>query len=319
MQDPVESLSRSPSPPPPAQWRAGLRRFFVSGDGRVALGWRLVLYFAAIVAAQAIAAGAELLARTVAAPQALRGLATALVYAGATLGLVLILRRKIDRRAVDALGLGGGSRRVWSALAGAAVGLVMLAAVVAIESSAGWVRVEGVVPWSGAVAGRVAGSLLVFCAVGFCEELVFRGAFLANLAERHSVRAATIVSALILGGAHVLSAPPKPAVLVSALTVTALLVAARVSTGALWWAIGWHAAWDFGQHHLFGLAEPGADAPATALVRLVQSGPALWVGAHGFMESGIVVIVVQGVAAALLTVTAARLGCPVRWSEPVDQ
>jgi uncharacterized protein len=314
MQDIVESARPASTT---ASGGGAVRRLFVSRDGRVALAWRLVLYFVAIVGAQALGAGASLLARALGAPQQVRGLAMAVAYAGATLALVRLVRRRVDHRPAGMLGLGGAARGPVHALAGAAVALAMLAAVVAVEVAAGWVRVEDVVPWDATVAGRVASSFFVMCAIGFCEELVFRGAFLANLAERRSVAFATAVSALIFGAAHVLSAPPSPAVLVSALTVTALLVASRLHTGALWWAIGWHAAWDFGQHDVFGLSHPGASGP-TALVRLAQSGPARWIGTPEFLESGLVVIAVQGAAASILVLAAARSRRRVRWGEPLD-
>ncbi|HYG68992.1 MAG TPA: CPBP family intramembrane glutamic endopeptidase, partial [Anaeromyxobacteraceae bacterium] len=182
--------------PGSAPARARLRRLLRAADGRVAVGWRLLAYLVALLAAQLVAGGAATGLRALGAPRPVHALLFAALYVAATLGLVRVLRRRVDRRPAETLGLGGAGRRLAHALGGAAVALAMLAAVVAIEAAAGWVRVERVALWDGTVAARVIAAAFVMCAVGFCEELVFRGGFLANLAERRSIGFATVVSAV---------------------------------------------------------------------------------------------------------------------------
>jgi hypothetical protein len=69
-----------------------------------------------------------------------------------------------------------------------------------------------------------------------------------------------------------------------ALTFTIL----RLATGSLWFPIVFHAAWDWVQVYLIGVANVGQAGHDPALVRVSQNGPGLWVGQAPAIEGGLV-------------------------------
>jgi hypothetical protein len=80
-------------------------------------------------------------------------------------------------------------------------------------------------------------------------------------------------------------------------------------TGSLWWAIGFHAAWDWSQSFLYGVADSGLMIQHHLLATHPVGKPVLSGGATG-PEGSIFILVVLGLASAIIvgTLRPARQG-----------
>jgi len=95
-------------------------------------------------------------------------------------------------------------------------------------------------------------------------------------------------------------------------------VSVRV-TGSAWWAIGCHAAWDWGETYFYGTADSGYVAPGHYLSTTLN-GPALWSGGADGPEGSLMVVPVCLVLLALLLVVYGRrktAALPVAAAEPL--
>jgi hypothetical protein len=113
-----------------------------------------------------------------------------------------------------------------------------------------------------------------FLGVGFFEEFLFRGYLqfsltqcLAGLvrrlspASRHTEAigfwSAAVLTSFSFGFAHNLNPGESPLGLLCAGSAGLMFAFSLWRTGSLWWAIGFHAAWDWAQSFLFGVADSG--------------------------------------------------------------
>jgi uncharacterized protein len=105
--------------------------------------------------------------------------------------------------------------------------------------------------------------------LGISEEYLFRGYALQSL--WHSLGfwpAALITSALFV--AAQLSKPHENAIDVGIIFLIDLVLCLSVrQTGSLWWAVGWHSAFDFGQFFLLGTRN-GGESPVGHLLNMQQ-------------------------------------------------
>jgi hypothetical protein len=262
-------------------------------ERRLRLGWRLLTYLIVWATVVGIVGTVAVGGQPTPARQA-----AGLVAVPATLAVTLVFRRFVDRRTWRAVGLPWPSRRdLLAAIAGFAAGMAVIAVLFAIEWSAGWVRVTGTSLAAQGIAGAaamLAGGLALQLAAGFTEELAFRGYVFCNLAERSSLRRAAIITGLLFAAGHLadVSSPVFGLhVLVGAVAISSLWVLTRLSTATLWTAIGMHAAWNWAEQSLFGLA-PGMAPSSGALLQVDQTGPALLVG-DVYPETGLLFTVAE--------------------------
>lgn len=295
------------------------KRVFLSTDGRLRVGFRLVVYLAAFLAC---AAGLGVLGHSLRMlmPRWARQILFAAVYSTAIIAAVRGLRRYVDRRSWESLGL-PALRVGYGRLAqGFGVGVMMLSAVFVVEWRLGWITVTGTSFLARALAPRpVVANLVSLLAVGLSEELLFRGAVFRNLGEAAPLWVATAIAGVLFGLFHLLN----PAVqldagfLLSCALGTCMLVLARLVTGNLYWAIGWHASWDWMQDVL-GLAEPGAPRD-TALLTLVQHGPRFWVGDSSSLEGGGLAITTAALGILGMLLWATRRRIAISWQSKLAE
>jgi hypothetical protein len=76
-------------------------------------------------------------------------------------------------------------------------------------------------------------------------------------------------------------------------------------TGSLWWAIGFHAAWDWSQSFLYGVADSGLMAQHHLLATHPVGKPILSGGATG-PEGSIFIVAVTGVVSLIILITLPR-------------
>jgi len=85
-------------------------------------------------------------------------------------------------------------------------------------------------------------------------------------------------------------------------------------TGALWWALGYHAAWDWAQSFLFGVADSGLMTPG-ALMSAHPAGPAWLSGGATGPEGSALMFAIVAASVGLIGLTMMRGDQPVssRW------
>jgi uncharacterized protein len=204
---------------------------------------------------------------------------------------VFAVTRLIEWRNPAEIGL-GLRRFVIDWLKGAGMGAAYLCVSVGILALLGGYRITGV-----AFAGQsLAGGLLLHFFVGVFEETLFRGILFRFLEEGFGSWLALTMTALFFGFSH-LSNPNATvwSAIAIALEAGVSFGAVYMATRSLWFAIGFHTAWNFLQGNIFGVAVSGNGAPTDSLfVPLIQGNQWLTGGAFGIEASVIAVVLGLG-------------------------
>jgi uncharacterized protein len=135
-----------------------------------------------------------------------------------------------------------------------------LAAAVFVETAmlvTGGMRIHGIALHG---ADRITSPLLWLVAmlfVGAMEEYLFRGYALQSLWRGAGFWPATLITTALFAGDH-LQKPHENAIDIGMIFALAIILCISVRvTGSLWWAVGWHAAFDFGQLFIIGTPNGG--------------------------------------------------------------
>jgi membrane protease YdiL (CAAX protease family) len=265
-----------------------LRRTCIAADGRLHLLWRLLLYtflYFCVMALGFIGGREEALAPAI---------RYAAVYIGGAVLFTYLWRRYVDRRPWHDLGLTAVRRGWLYLLGGFALGVAMMGLVVGMAWLAGWISVAGLatVGWKPILTGLMTGFFLTL-PDGVCEELMMRGYWYQNLAERLSPWKAMLLMGAAFGLLHIGEYAPTlqwAAFVVHAMLLSVALILCRLVTGSLWLAVGWHAAWNWSQYYLFGIAQMMGKHP---LLLLERHGPLLWLGGTSAPEEGLLAFFVD--------------------------
>lgn len=206
--------------------------------------------------------------------------------------------RLLDRRRVADLGL-RFDRSWWlECLAGLLLSGALILAIFFCGWSLGWIAPKQPVGWppgSKTALEVLALPVFYFIAVGFAEELYFRGYLLRNLAEGlrckclnepRAILVAGGLAALLFAASH---AHSLHSTLLSGLNtlLAGLLLASMTLIGRrLGGAIGFHVGWNYMQGGVFGFAVSG-HSQNTPWIEIESSGPALWTGGAYGPEGGL--------------------------------
>jgi membrane protease YdiL (CAAX protease family) len=184
--------------------------------------------------------------------------------------LATFLLSRIERRKFGVYGI--GRNRLRDFLPGAFWGLALLSALVALLRATHVLVFDGRALTGPAIYAFGTKWLLAFLFVGLFEEYLSRGYIqyaltrgFYTMAERISPTharsiafwAAAVLMSCFFGAGH-LGNPGE-----SAAGITAVFLAGMVfsyalwHTGSLWWAIGFHMAWDWAQSFLYGVPDSG--------------------------------------------------------------
>jgi uncharacterized protein len=186
--------------------------------------------------------------------------------------LVTWIMSKIERRPQSVYGL-GGDRKLPHFLAGMGWGFVCLSLLVGSLSYAGFLVIDRRLLFGGEILRDGAIWFIGFLMVGLVEEYLTRGYVQYTLTRglagiykhifksRHSAAlgfwTAALIFSFLFGLGHSSNPGESPIGLVSAGLAGAVFCLSLWRTGSLWWAIGFHAAWDWSQSFLYGVADSG--------------------------------------------------------------
>jgi membrane protease YdiL (CAAX protease family) len=124
-----------------------------------------------------------------------------------------------------------------------------------------------------------------FVLVALFEEGTFRCFLLRTLttglggvaSEARGWWSAAVLSSLIFGGIHWSNHGESVIGISSAAGIGFIFCCTIRWTGSVWWAVGFHAAWDWSQTFFYGTADSGI-MPTTHWLTTAIAGPRLWTG-----------------------------------------
>ena len=290
----------STDPLPPAEQPSPVRRAFFGADGLRA-GWSLLLFFALLfVFGRAANRIAHALHPKHLSEQSEMSPALSLTFEAVQFGLIALatfIMSRVERRPLRAYGIGATPHAVPHFLAGLAWGAALLSLLVGTLYTTHLLVFTGLQLSGTAVLRFAAEWFAAFLFVGFFEEYALRGYLQFTLARglAGACHAATsspyaktigfwIAAALfsfIFGFGHKSNVGESPLGLVSAGLIGLVFCLSLWRTGSLWWAIGFHAAWDWAQSFLYGVADSGHMAAFHLLGSHPQGKPLLSGGLTG--------------------------------------
>jgi uncharacterized protein len=240
------------------------------------------------------------------------------------LGVLLItwIMSKIERRPNAVYGF-GDSRLLPHFFAGLGWGVTCLSLLVLTLWKGGLLVIDGRLLFGGDILRYGAIWLLAFLLVGLFEEYLTRGYLqytltrgLAGIYERvfktrHGAAlgfwTSAVIFSVLFGLGHGNNPGESPIGLLSAGLVAMVFCLSLWRTGSLWWAIGFHAAWDWAQSFLYGVADSGLMAQHHLLATHPVGKPIFSGGTTG-PEGSVFVLAVLGIVTLIIVFTLPRGG-----------
>ncbi len=185
---------------------------------------------------------------------------TIAIVGEATLLLIVVLATAfmawLERRRVAFYGLVGRDR-IRQFLIGIVSGFIFLCLLIGILLATHHLELHRILMPGRTALGYAAAWALCFFLVGMTEELMLRGYLLFTLARGIRFWPAAIVLAALFGFLHKGNPGESPFGLVAAALIALVFSLSLWRLGHLWWAIGFHMAWDWGESFFFGTADSG--------------------------------------------------------------
>jgi uncharacterized protein len=276
----------------------GMKRIFIGPHGLRA-GWKVVLFFAIFVAVSSCLMplarlGVKFNPKSPISPIA--ALAHEFIAMLAVLVATGIMAKGIDRTRWGYFGMPLQNAFRSSFWVGAVVGVGVLALQLEIMHLCGWfdfgtLQMHGL----GIIDYGLIWALMFLC-VGITEEGVLRGYVqrvttvgLSALPGGWSFWASALMYSIVFGAGHIHN-PGENRFGILMVFIDGLTMCFSLwRTGDLWFAIGNHAAWDWGETFLFGTPNSGLRAQH-ALLAPSFHGPALWSGGTDGPEGSLLIL-----------------------------
>jgi len=327
MSEPLNlDVMSAPAEPTPAPQPSALRRVFIGKDGLRA-GWSLfifVLIIAAIVLSIRfvgkrlhLVSGTQLKPSQEIAP--LFGITNELIPF-LVIFFVTWIMSKIERRPNSVYGF-GDTRKFPRFFAGLAWGVAFLSLLVLTLRITGLLVFDSRLLFGADILRFGAIWLFGFLMVGFLEEYLTRGYVQYTLTRglaaiyqvvfktRHSQAlgfwTSALVFSLLFGLGHSNNPGESPIGELAAGLAGLVFCFSLWQTGSLWWAIGFHTAWDWSQSFLYGVADSGIMVQHHLFDTHPVGKPILSGGATG-PEGSIFILMILALVSVVIFVTLRR-------------
>jgi membrane protease YdiL (CAAX protease family) len=299
-----------PAPPAPSP----LHRIFVGPDG-LRPGWG-VLMFIALVAA--IGWVLRIVLARVPHSHPDPASATALeIGEGVSVLIIMIataIMARIEGRSVLDYGLRDarwGSRFA----AGALWGFILISGLVGLLYVLGFLSFDGLLLHGSTVAVDALWLGLGFLLVGLTEEIGTRGYLLSTLARGIGFWPAAVLTSIAFGALHLANPGEGPYGAFIAGLAGFVFCVTLYRTGSLWWGIGAHLAWDWGQSYFYGVPDSGSMVNGH-LMATHPMGPAWLSGGAVGPEGSIFALVAFGAVVPIILLTTRGRGTTPPSSAP---
>jgi hypothetical protein len=187
-------------------------------------------------------------------------------------------------------------QRFWE---GTVWGFAMLSAILLVLRMSGRFQVDSVALTGRAVFRYGLGWAAVFLAVSLTEEFCFRGYLLFVLSRRRGFWPAAVLLSVAFGVTH-LANHGENALGILHVVVTGLLFCLTIRrTGNLWFAVGYHAVWDWAETFFYGTPDSGLLGVGRYLNSSVQ-GPDWLTGGSVGPEGSVVALCALAICAMLI-------------------
>jgi membrane protease YdiL (CAAX protease family) len=187
-----------------------------------------------------------------------------------------VIMTQIERRKIVVYGY-SGSARFSRFVYGLLWGIIAISVLVGTLWKAHLLAFDGS-PLSGLSAWKYAAAwAFFFLIVGLLEESLLRGYLQYTLTRGIGFWWSALLLSALFGLVHKGNVGESPVGLFSAGAVGLVFCLSLWYTGSLWWAIGFHAAWDWGQTYVYGTSDSGMMAKGHFLSGH-PTGPLLWTG-----------------------------------------
>jgi membrane protease YdiL (CAAX protease family) len=315
---PIPVSEPIPSPPAPV-----LRKIFIGPDGLRA-GWSLLIFIAlfAAVAYCVNLLGHKLYPHAAKGPKPGSEVSATFGFVAESIPFLITLlvtwiMSKIERRPHSVYGF-GGRRKLPHFLAGLGWGVTCVSLLVLTLWKTGLLVIDGRLLFGRDRFRYGAIWLLGFLLVGLLEEYLTRGYLQYTLTRglagvyqwifkaRHSPAfgfwTAAVILSFLFGLGHSKNPGESPIGLLSAGLAALVFCFSLWRTGSLWWAIGFHTAWDWGQSFLYGVADSGTMVQHHLLATHPVGKPILSGGATG-PEGSIFIVAILALTSLIILVT----------------
>jgi hypothetical protein len=269
----------APDPPPPSRPPSVFYRIFIGPEGLRA-GWRFLIY-CAMFAALYIALASLLHFIHRGTLRSVWGLFVGECVFLVSAILPALAMAKIEHRSFGAYGLpkpGAFGRLFWVGTVWGILGLVLLMLMMRASGAFyfGYRVLHGTRILKFAIFYAV-----LFLIVGLFEEFWIRGYTQFTLAQGIGFWPAAIVMSAAFGAIH-LGNPGEAWIGALAAAFIGLFFCLTLKrTGNLWFAVGFHAAWDWGETYLFSVPDSGMNAPGQLMHPTFQGSRWLTGGSVG--------------------------------------
>ncbi|MCS6802964.1 MAG: type II CAAX endopeptidase family protein [Chloroflexota bacterium] len=240
------------------------------------------------------------LGRIPAPPDVQAALVTIGVFAGIWVGLAIWVPLA-ERRPFRSIGL-ETDQPIRRYLGGAAVGAGMFAAVVGLMAAVGAAAIDTIQLESAMVASLLAAAA-AYSVQGSAEEALVRGWLLPVASVRFGLSGGMLIQTLVFTVLHGINPGLTPIAVLNLILVSLFLGVWALRSGDIWPVMGWHAAWNWTQGNIFGIAVSGAP-PAVAPFPVKVAGPEWLAGGAFGAEASVMTSVVLSVG--LLAALSAR-------------
>jgi membrane protease YdiL (CAAX protease family) len=279
-----------------------MRRLFIGPDG-LRVGWRLLLFFIFfgvlgtalqyIVMKMPVLGAAMKLAHTGAiTPLGLFGYELANIV---SVFVAMGAMAKIEKRRLGDYGLRPRTGAAKRLALGFAFGLLMVAAICALQGAEHVYSFGSLVMTPGAAVKAGFGWAVAFLLVGVAEESVFRGYAQFTLTQATGFWPAAIAISLLFGVTHISNTNYKAAGIMSAGLLGLFSAFCLRRTGDLWLPIGIHAAFDYAEFFIF-FAPSGGHESSAHLLGATRNGPGWLTGSTIGPEASVNGYVVLAIA-----------------------
>ncbi|MGA8877110.1 MAG: CPBP family intramembrane glutamic endopeptidase [Candidatus Korobacteraceae bacterium] len=299
----VQPLDIQPLAPPAPPRRNLFYRIFVGPRG-VRAGWKVALFFLLVGGiTMCFVPIVKMMPEAGRGAPVPPGIAFVQELAGAAAVVIAtwIMARWIDRKPFGYFGMPLRNALRSTFWTGAVVGLGALALQLEIMHLAGWFDFGTLQLHGAAIVTYGAAWAAVFFCVGITEEGVLRGYVqrvttdgLSRLPRGWSFWASALIFSVVFGAGH-LSNPGENKFGIVMVFVDGLAMCFSLwRTGNLWFAIGNHAAWDWGETFLFGTPNSGFHGQH-ALMTPSFHGPTLLAGGTDGPEGSVLALLSEAI------------------------
>ena len=284
-----------------------MEKFFVSKDGRVRVGWRVLAFLFAYL----VLAGVLIFASTVLLSQIPFGTSSAaylplivpfVASSAVAIGLGWLAARLFEDLPRQALGISFSTGWLKHLGLGAVIGSLSIASAVLIAAMGGGLQIEPNRDSSGAaIVGTLWTTLVIFTVGALSEETLFRGFLMQTFVRSKLTIAGVALTSLLFAFAHNNNPGANPVSLLNTLLAGVWFAIAYLKTRDLWLPLGIHLMWNWLQGPVFGINVSGiSDFSPDPILRATDNGPTLLTGGSYGIEGGIACTVAIAISIGLV-------------------